>query len=457
MEPSPPEAPNPIETQPTFPEVVPGGGPHHEQPGLEVVNPVYQPPAYGPESQYSGVKSSNSVEYEDRSARGKRVICGIKRWVFFAILGAVGVAVIVGGVVGGVLGSKGSDDSPSPSPMETTTPINIAAVRGGQNDVGTTVIRQDNTTQRFYIHSMVDNQWRDPITIEGLDPPPSKNTSFAALQAPNSSTIQIFYTAENNTMYDASGTADDESWRMGRLASDTRYGVLVSPNSGFAATPWVVENNDREYSFRVYYIDRTTQFVQELAYDSRGSWAGTTVRFSRASDRGKVALAWVRASNFSYTENQVLHVFYQDQRANLVHVPGYDGEWDFAENSETLGTLVEGTYLAANIMQDTVATNNTVRIMWVSPANRLTLLRGKGASPKVVRGFQPRGTFTNPIDAVGLPESRNVAIAAVRGGSIASVPVGEELRVYYQSLQTPQSIVEIGWNRQSWYTVGLVA
>ncbi|KAK6352391.1 hypothetical protein TWF730_009218 [Orbilia blumenaviensis] len=304
---------------------------------------------------------------------------------------------------------------------------------------------------------MEKNQWRDPILIEGLNPPPSKNTSFAALQAPDSTTIRIFYTAMNNTMYDALGTADDGSWTMGQLASDTRYGVLVSPNSGFAATPWVVKNSDRAYVFRIHYIDRTTQSVQELAYDSGGNWIITAIRFPRASHIGKVALAWVRPSNNSYTRNQVLHVFYQDQRANLVHVPGYDGEWDFAGNSETLGTLVEGTYLAANIMQDTAATNNTVRIMWISPANHLTLVRGKGASPNIVRGFQPRGTFTNPIDAVNLPDSRNVAIAAIRGGAIASVPVGAQIRVYYQSLQTPQSLVETGWNLRSWYTVGLVA
>ncbi|KAK6352392.1 hypothetical protein TWF730_009219 [Orbilia blumenaviensis] len=110
-EPSLPEAPNPIEAQPTLPEVVPGGGPHHEQPGLEVVDPAYQPLAYGPESQYSGgtVKSSDSgVENNGENARDKRLICGLKRMVFFLGLGIVGVVVVVAGVVGGVLGSRRS-------------------------------------------------------------------------------------------------------------------------------------------------------------------------------------------------------------------------------------------------------------------------------------------------------------------------------------------------------------
>ncbi|KAF3921216.1 hypothetical protein ABW21_db0204395 [Orbilia brochopaga] len=256
-------------------------------------------------------------------------------------------------------------------------------------------------------------------------------------------------------MFDAYGTADNGTWTMGKLASDTRYGVLVSPGSGFAATPWIVKNLDGEYGLRIYYVDRTTQAVQELAYNQGGNWVITSIRFSTALHNGKVALAWVQAANFSYTDNQVLHVFYQDARANLVHIPGFDGQWDFNANSETLGTLTQGTYLAASVMQDTAASNNTLRIMWISQANHLTLLRGKGASPKVVRGFRPRGTFTKPIDAVNIPETRNLAIAGIPGGALASVTIGDEIRVYYDSLQTIKSIVEVGWDRTSWYTVGL--
>ncbi|KAK6531744.1 hypothetical protein TWF694_002918 [Orbilia ellipsospora] len=338
-EPTPPEAPNPVEYQPSLPEVVPGGGAHHEQPGLEVVNAgynVYNPPttsdsgtAITPESPFEIGKLP--PEYEAATINRPHRICGIKRWIFLTLVGIVLVAAIVGGVVGGVLGSRKSSSRPSnpPSPTQTTFPINIAAVENSDGDI--TLVRQDNNTQLFYIHAMVGGKWGSPITIEGLNPPPSTNTSFAMLQAPNSTTIQIFYTAENNTMFDASGTTDNGNWTMGRLASDTRYGVLVSPQSGFAATPWIVENAEG-YSFRVYYVDRTTQSVQELALDSGDSWTITDVRFSTASSKGKVAVAWVQASNFSYTDNQALHVFYQDNRANLVHVPGYNGVWNFSQN-----------------------------------------------------------------------------------------------------------------------------
>ncbi|EPS35945.1 hypothetical protein H072_10564 [Dactylellina haptotyla CBS 200.50] len=454
-EPSPPEAPNPVENQATAPEVVPGGGTHHEQPGLEVVNSEYRPPAFTPESPFPAGKLP--PEYEDKSLDRKRRICGLKIWIFFAILAIVVVAAIIGGVVGGVLGSRSSgsrDSSNPPSPSETTIPINIAAVRGGQDgQISTTIIRQDNNTEKFYLHPMVGSQWQDPITIEGLYPVPSKGTSFAALQAPNSTTIRIFYTADNNTLYDAFGSSDNGNWTMGSLGSDTRYGVLISPGSGFAASPWVTGNGNG-YSLRVYYIDRTTQSVQELAYDPDGRWVVTGIRFSRALQQGKVALAWVQASNFSYTNNQVMHVFYQDDRSNLLHMPGFDGAWNFTRYSETLGTVAQGTYVAAGVMQDTASSNNTLRLMWLSQGNHLTLLRGKGASPNVVRGFEPRGTFSKPIDVVNLQASRNVAISRIPGGAIAAVSVGAGLRVFYVSAQTPASIVEVA-QEQDWSTVGL--
>ncbi|KAK6337836.1 hypothetical protein TWF696_001315 [Orbilia brochopaga] len=462
VQPSPPVAPSLIETQPSPPEVVPGGGDTHEQPGLEVADFDYRP--FGPDSsgQVKPLTEDEDWNFDRKHERDSHRICGLKRWIFFSLLGLLLVAAVVGGAVGGILGShssasNGSNNSTNPPlPTTTTVPIAMAVVNPAQSEAGTTIIRQDNSTELFYIHTTAGNrQQRDPILIEGLNPAPSKNTSFAALQAPGSTTIRIFYTADNNTMFDAYGSADNGTWTMGQLASDTRYGVLVSPGSGFAATPWTVEYLNGEYGLRVYYVDRTTKAVQELAYNQGGVWVITNIRFSTALQNGKIALAWVRAANFSYTDNQVLHVFYQDVRANLVHIPGYDGRWDFNANSENLGTLPEGTYLAASVMQDTVATNNTLRIMWISQANHLTLLRGKGASPDVVRGFRPRGTFSKPIDAVNIPETRNLAIASVPGGALASVTIGEEIRVYYNSLQTRQSIVEVGLDRTSWFTVGL--
>ncbi|EWC47304.1 hypothetical protein DRE_03423 [Drechslerella stenobrocha 248] len=461
---SPLEAPPPpIETQPSAPEVVPGGGDHHERPGPEVVdNSAYQA-YFAPDSGLAAVKPQ-LVEYEGWKPDQKRQrrICGLRRRVFFILLGLLLVVAAVGAVVGRFVNRPDTSERDGPprptdpsAPSGTTVPIAVGAVSGSNFGVGNSVIRQDNNTQMFYITMAGTDPQRDTVLISGLDPPPSKNTSFAMLQAPGSTTMRLFYTAENNTMFDAYGTADNGNWTMGRLAVDTRYRALVSPGSGFAATPWAVKNRDNNYSLRVYYVDRATQSVQEIAYDQGGNWVLTFIRLPRALSNGKVALAWVQASNFSFTDNQVLHVFYQDQQANLVHVPTYDGIWNITEYSENLGALAEGTYLAASVTQDTVGTNNTLRVMWLSQDSHLTLLRGEGASPRIVKGFQPRGTFSTPMNVVNLPESRNLAVGAVPGGTIAALSFVDEIRVFYQSGQTETSIVEVAFDGRSWYTIGL--
>ena len=47
--------------------------------------------------------------YDDHSNGRKVMICGLRKWVFFSILGVVGILVTVGAVVGGVVGSRNSN------------------------------------------------------------------------------------------------------------------------------------------------------------------------------------------------------------------------------------------------------------------------------------------------------------------------------------------------------------
>ncbi|KAK6532631.1 hypothetical protein TWF281_006812 [Arthrobotrys megalospora] len=413
-------------------------------------------------------------------------ICGLKRWVFFVlILGAVVVvAAAVGGGVGGALAGKnnnssGASSGPSSSMTTTTggpatttsagpssttsappqlpTPGTFAAVKSSdpnqENYNSLTYLFQDVNTPDIWMWTIIRGQdWIQIGKLTGLEPPPRANSSIAAVQAPDSDTISLFYTAENGTLYDVIGSPVDTDWRMGTLAPLTNYGVLVSEGSGMGASWWGnKDDNGPGYRIRVYYVDSAAARVRELAYDANKTpkWFVTDQQLETCSPQAKVTIAHLPPENATSTIQETAHLFYQDRNGNLRHFPGYDGSWD-SSNAETIQqtTIPENAYITASIYVNP-AQNHTIRLWYLDGASRLSAISGLGQSKKAFPDFENLGTFDDR-ELVSSVTTAYISLGQIDGGSIAVigwVEGSEQVRIYYQANirgnQNKNGVVEI--------------
>ncbi|EPS38639.1 hypothetical protein H072_7596 [Dactylellina haptotyla CBS 200.50] len=400
-------------------------------------------------------------------AKPERKIWGLKRWVFIAIVIAVIViiAAAVGGGVGGSLASKSNKSSTSPDSSQTTsapptsttnevptsttssppllaTPGTFASVKSstsGQDDYNSiTYFFQDTNTPDIYMWTIIRGQdWVQIGKLDGLNPPPRPNSTFAAVQAPDDDTISLFYVADNGTLFDVTGTGTDTDWRMGFLAPRTNYGVLVAEDSGIAAIWWGIKDmNGPGYSIRIYYVDSAASRVRELAFDANKSpqWFVTDQPLETCLPTAKIAIAHLPPNETS-TLMETAHLFYQDRNGNLRHYAGYDGSWSL-DNAETISqsTLPSGAYLASTIYVN-AASNYTLHVWFLDVTSRLSVLTGLGKSIRLDPNFQNVGTF-EARELVSSVTSEYISNGEVPGGSLGAVgwvEGGEQVRIYYQA------------------------
>ncbi|KAF3935015.1 hypothetical protein ABW20_dc0102778 [Dactylellina cionopaga] len=399
-------------------------------------------------------------------------ICGLKRWVFIVIIIVVIVIIAaVGGGVGASQASKnknsgatsgdsqttststsvtsssgtttsGASTSTSTSPPAIATPGTFAAVKSstsGQEDYGSlTYFFQDINTPDIYMWTIIRGQdWVQIGKLDGLDPPPRPNSSFAAVQAPDDDSISLYYIADNGTMFDVTGSSTNTDWRMGILAPRTNYGVLVSQDSGIGAIWWGFKDDSGPgYRTRIYYVDSAAARVRELAFDADKDpqWFVTDQSLETCSPKAKIAIAHL-PPNATSTLRETAHLFYQDRNGGLRHYPGYDGIWDTA-NAETISqtTVPEDAYLTASVFVDE-ASNHTLRVWYLDTSSRLSVLTGLGQSKKAIPDFDNIGTF-DQRELVNSVTTSYISNGEVDGGSLAVVgwvEGGEQVRIYYQA------------------------
>ncbi|KAF3940052.1 hypothetical protein ABW19_dt0208906 [Dactylella cylindrospora] len=397
------------------------------------------------------------------AAAKDKTICGLKRWLFFVLVAAAILVVggAVGGGVGGSLASRDSGDANSESGTTTTTtsssttststasatptPGTIAAVKDStvleDEQYSLTYFFQDINSPDIYMTNdgaFASMNWTQIGKLEGLDPPPKANSSFAAIQAPGEDVISIYYISDNGTLYDANGTYGTTNWQMGELALQTRYSILVSEDSGIAATWWGLEDDSGPgFRRRIYYVDSAAQRVRELAFDANKNpqWFVTDQPLETCLGKAKIAVAHLPPTESSYNR-ETAHLFYQDRSGNLRHFPGYDGDWDY-DNAETIRetTVPEGAYLAASIFVNESA-NYTLRVWFLDVTSRLSLLTGLGQSLKNAPDFENIGTFDDRELVNDLATSVTISNGETSGGPIAAVGWGstqEQVRVYYRT------------------------
>ncbi|EWC46037.1 hypothetical protein DRE_04830 [Drechslerella stenobrocha 248] len=404
-----------------------------------------------------GAAESGGVGAVAAASSGKR-ICGLKRWVFFVIL-AVVVLVIAGGIGGGIAGgllssrsnnanggdsnSQAAANSTGTSPTSSAsaipaiaTPGTFAAVKASEglmdNVKGITYFFQDINTPDIYMWRQLGDDWRQVGKLEGLNPPPRANSSIAAVQAPDQSSISLFYTADNGTLFDAIGTFGSASWRMGQLAALTNYKAEVAPGSGIAASWW----GRARSSIRVYYVDSGVARIREVAYDEDKNprWFITTQEFEQCSQSAKVAVAHLPPRNSTNVMGETIHLFYQDRNNNVRHYPGYNGLWDVT-NAETIRqtTIPTDAYLAASINLNP-ALDYPLRLWYIDSSSRLSFILGEGQSIATDPNFQNLGTFGDRQIATSFPNAV-VSNGQVPGGSLAVITWtdGDQARVYFQA------------------------
>ncbi|KAF3902823.1 hypothetical protein AA313_de0205957 [Arthrobotrys entomopaga] len=220
------------------------------------------------------------------------------------------------------------------------TPGTFAAVKGstsGQDDyTSISYLFQDINSPDIYLWTIIKGQdWVEIGKITGLDPPPKANSSFAAIQTPDSDTISIYYAAENGTLFDASGSSTGTNWQNGVMARRTNFGILVSEGSGIAASWWGLKDQEGPgFSLRIYYVDSAASRIRELAFDNdkNPQWFVTEQSFETCSPTAKIGLAHL-PPNATSSDRETVHLFYQNTAGDLRHYPGYDGSWDL-DNGE---------------------------------------------------------------------------------------------------------------------------
>ncbi|KAK6538485.1 hypothetical protein TWF694_010068 [Orbilia ellipsospora] len=397
----------------------------------------------------------------------ERRICGLKRSLFITLAVVIGIiiAAAVGGGVGGALASKNNKSSGSSSDSQTTTsapststtgaptsttsagpqyatPGTFAAVKSstsGEDDYNSiSYLFQDINTPDIYLWTIIKGQdWVEIGKIEGLDPPPKANSSFGAIQAPDSDTISIYYAADNGTLFDASGSSTGTNWQNGVMARRTNYGILVSEGSGIAATWWGLKGqNGPGYSSRVYYVDSAAARIRELAFDNNKNpqWFVTNQEFETCSPTAKIGLAHL-PPNATSSDRETVHLFYQTTVGDLRHYPGYDGAWDI-ENAETISqsTVPDNAYLASSIYTDE-STNCTLHVWFLDASARLSVLTGQGQSTRTHPTFENIGTFSQRNLVTGFTSSY-ISDGQIPGGSLAAVgwvENEEQVRVYFRA------------------------
>ncbi|KAJ6257455.1 Ferric/cupric reductase transmembrane component [Drechslerella dactyloides] len=394
-----------------------------------------------------------------------RRILGLKRWVFFTILAVVLLVVVgaaVGGGVGGSLASKNNGSSASSSDSQTTsassttatststssvqvlaTPGTFAAVKASTADQddfqSISYLFQDINTPDIYLTTIKKGgSWAQIGKIQGLNPQPRPNSTIAAIQAPDEETISLYYVAENGTLYDAIGSSTDTIWRMGTLAPRTNYGVLVSQNSGIAATWWGTRGDSGPgYRLRIYYVDSAAARVRELAFNAEENpqWFVTREPLESCSPTAKISVAHLRPDNSSSTLRETAHLFYQNTNGDIRHYPGYDGRWNL-NNAETISqsTIPTDAWLTSTIYTDK-SSNYTLRLWYIDGGSRLNFIAGEGQSLKADPTFNNIGTFGNRQIVSGLSNAY-ISDGQVPGGPVAAVEWvenGEQLRLYFQA------------------------
>ncbi|KAK6335740.1 hypothetical protein TWF730_003118 [Orbilia blumenaviensis] len=430
------------------------------------------PGGYGGHPQFNGAPPLPEPEPESR-------ICGLKRWVFFVlILGAVVVvAAAVGGGVGGALAgrsnnnnnnnsSAGSSDGQSTTATTTTTggvatttsagptsttsappqlptPGTFAAVKSSDpnqdNFNSLTYFFQDINTPDIWMWTHIRGRdWVQIGKLEGLNPAPRANSSIAAVQAPDADTISLFYTAENGTLFDVTGSPQNTDWSMGTLAPLTNYGVLVSEGSGMGASWWGnKDDNGPGYRIRIYYVDSAASRVRELAYDANKTprWFVTDQQLETCAPQAKITIAHLPPENSTSTRRETAHLFYQNRDGDLRHFPGYDGTWD-SSYAETIRetSIPPNAYITASLYVN-AARNHTIRLWYLDSSSRLGVITGLGQSKKAFPDFDSLGTFDDRELVSGF-STNYISLGQVDGGSIAVVGWGdgnEQVRVYYRA------------------------
>jgi len=355
--------------------------------------------AYHPANATAAQKNEQAAAFlPQNSPRQEKRICGLKRWLFFLLLALI-VLIIGGAVGGGIGGSQAGKKSSGAKPATattsnssstatttsgvataTSTPGSIAAAQvRDSNEIA--VFYQDTATSDIYLSGYYGSgpSWHSGVKINGINPLPKPNSSIAAVyNLTDSETINLFYIAENNTMFNAYGTINSTSWTMGTLASDTSYSVLVADGGGMTACPWMDLQSTPAFSMRVYYIDRATSSVKELGIDPGTKWFVTTAVFEKAGPQSQISSAWLPGYNFSNITNEVTHLFYQDTRGNIRHLPGYNGYWSL-NNAETLDNVAVGTYFSSVVWSDDKKLD-TLRLFWFDSSGNIERRNGKGAS-----------------------------------------------------------------------------
>jgi len=348
---------------------------------------------------------------------------------------------------------RSSNRTATPTATATSTPLAIAAVNGDSNNKITS-IHQDAATDDLYISAYNGNTWQNQVKINGISPKPMSNSPLTTLQIPNtelvcrltplkhiyanSAKIHIFYLADNLTMYDAYGFANSSSWHNGQLAPQTQYRILAANGTGIAATPWMNDPQGQQYSLRVYYVDFSSVTVRELALDPGYTWIQTQQLFGGAiSSSSSVAVTWTPAASFTNTSSQLINLFWQDARGNVIHYPSVDGRWDDS-SSENIANIPVGTELAATAWTDTA---RTLYLFWIDSKGVLTVTQGRKATT---------GTFNSPAEVLGIVK------AQVPMGPLTAISWDSNIRVYYQSATNPNTVTEVGYSGGNWQTDGTV-
>ncbi|KAF3925247.1 hypothetical protein ABW20_dc0105382 [Dactylellina cionopaga] len=272
------------------------------------------------------------------------------------------------------------------------------------------------------------------------------NSSFAAVQEPGDDRITLFYVAANGTLFNAIGSPTNASWRMGDLAPSTKYAILVSEGSGIAAQWWGLRTNVRfGYSLRVYFVERASTRVQELAYDGDKEiqWFVTDQALEVCSPQAKIALAHLQPASLTNKTRETMHLFYEGKDGSLRHFPGYNGFWGpgltfYNCEVEVIdqNTTINGGHLAATVYDNDRA-NCTLRVWFIDDQSRLSVISGLGQSNRAYPNFNGTGTFGDTKLASGFTKNY-VSSAEIAGGSIAAVNWNggdgeEQFRLYYRA------------------------